>query len=136
VRFFFYGTLMDAGVRLAVLGAAARRLDFQPAILDGWRRAIVRGRSYPVVLPAAGRSVCGLLADRVGGIALARLDRFEGAEYRRTRVTVRCTDGGRASCWVYAASDASVAGAGSWDFDRWRGSDRAVLLRRLASGRR
>ena len=35
--FFFYGTLMDAGVRRAVLGAKApKRLE--PATLIGWRR--------------------------------------------------------------------------------------------------
>lgn len=135
MRFFFYGTLMDEGVRVAVLGTAARALVIEAATLDGWRRAPVRGRPYPVILPAAGCSVCGVLADRVDNAAAARLDRFEGAEYRKTRVTVRRADSGMASCWAYAASDADVVGIGAWDFDRWRRRDRATLLRRLAAGR-
>lgn len=136
MRFFFYGTLMDESVRAAVLGAAAARaLDVEPATLSGWRRVPVRGRSYPIILPAAGHSVSGVLADRVDEPAAARLDRFEGAEYRKLRVRIRRAAGDTKSCWVYAVSDAGIAGTGAWDFDRWRRCDRAALLRWLSAGR-
>ena len=135
MRFFFYGTLMDETVRVAVLGASARTFVIDPARLDGWRRAPVRGRPYPIILPAAGGSVPGLLADGVDEPAAARLDRFEGPEYHRLRVEVRRAAGAAVSCWVYAASDAVVAGAGQWDFDEWSRRDHAAMLRRLAVDR-
>lgn len=131
MRFFFYGTLMDAAVRAVVLGSG-RQLAVEPATLDGWRRSPVRGNSYPIIVPAAACSVAGLLAEGIGAAAAAKLDRFEGPEYRRQRVSVRCAAGSSTPCWTYAAADAASAGAGRWEFDEWRRRHRAAMLRRFA----
>ena len=46
MRFFFYGTLMDADIRRAVLGVRALA-PAERATLDGWRRVKKAGVSYP-----------------------------------------------------------------------------------------
>ncbi|CAN0557895.1 unnamed protein product, partial [Laminaria digitata] len=50
--FFFYGTLIDADVRAAVLGSFTESETVLPDRLPGWRRAGLRGRRYPVIVPA------------------------------------------------------------------------------------
>lgn len=133
MRFFFYGTLMDEAVRLLVMGVSARSLTIRPAWLDGWRRAQMRGRHYPVVVPAAGQSVAGLLADGVSEPAVLRLDRFEGADYRRSSLGLRTEAGDAATAWVYVAKDAAVAGVQPWSYDDWRRRHRAAFLRWLSA---
>ena len=134
MRFFFYGTLLDEAVRRAVIGPAARALTIHPATLEGWRRAIVRGRHYPIVIPASGQSVEGLLADNMDSAGARRLDRFEGPEYRRVALDVRVQSGAVRSAWIYVAIDPGVAAAGDWDLEDWRRRHRAAFLRWLAAG--
>lgn len=134
MRVFFYGTLMDEAVRRAVLGATARRLSIVPATLAGWRRVHVRGRDYPVVVPAAGRTVDGALADGIDAAGIRRLDAFETAEYRRRMLEVRTEAGETRPAWVYVAVDAAVATAMPWDFEVWRRRHQAGFLRRLTAG--
>ena len=55
--YFFYGTLMDPDVRALVLSPAMRDVAVEAAVLEGYRRVFMRGRVYPVVIPAcASRS--------------------------------------------------------------------------------
>jgi hypothetical protein len=49
--YFFYGTLMDAAVRAAVLGRALPADAVIAAELAGWRRVRRRGATYPVLGP-------------------------------------------------------------------------------------
>jgi gamma-glutamylcyclotransferase (GGCT)/AIG2-like uncharacterized protein YtfP len=135
VRFFFYGTLMDEAVRRAVLGAAAQPLLVEPATLAGWQRCAIPGRSYPMVRPAADESVDGLLAEGIDGEGAARLDRFEGPEYRRTPLDVRRISGETVTAWVYVALHAGKGAARRWDFETWRRQHRAAMLRGLATDR-
>ncbi len=59
--YFFYGTLCDADVLKLILGYRPSPRQLRPARLPGWRRKRPRGRSYPVLLRAAGSQVAGLL---------------------------------------------------------------------------
>lgn len=131
--FFFYGTLMDEAVRLLVMGPSARTQRIRPARLDGWRRVGVRGRHYPIVVPAAGHSVSGLVTDGVDVAAAVRLDRFEGPEYRRCSLRLRTDTGESVSAWVYVAKGAGVATALPWDYDAWCRRHRAAFLRWLGA---
>ncbi|KAJ5365838.1 hypothetical protein N7517_008724 [Penicillium concentricum] len=109
---FFYGTLMAPQILHKVIYGQANQnrwqdamLRFQPAILHGYRRHRVQDADYPgiVAVPAtqtkadkssapkthAGTSVIGTLVSGLTDGDVYRLDRFEGSEYEKKRVTVR-----------------------------------------------
>ena len=54
---FFYGTLIDPDVRAAVLGRLGDRAPAIPDTLAGWQAVGVRGRVYPVIVPASEYSL-------------------------------------------------------------------------------
>ena len=55
---FLYGTLCHEPLRNIVLGNA---VTTQPARLDGHAAFMVRGESFPMIVPRAGKDVPGLL---------------------------------------------------------------------------
>ncbi|CAG7964096.1 unnamed protein product [Penicillium nalgiovense] len=108
---FFYGTLMVPQILHRVIHGQAdpepwqkAMLRFQPAILHGYRQHRVENADYPgiVAVPetqpetespapktSAGTSVIGTLVSGLTDGDVYRLDRFEGSEYEKRRVTVR-----------------------------------------------
>ncbi|CAG8900283.1 unnamed protein product [Penicillium egyptiacum] len=109
---FFYGTLMAPQILHRVIHGRANpepwqkaMLRFQPAILHGHRRHRVQNADYPGIIavpetqtemekssapkPGAGTSVIGTLVSGLTDGDVHRLDRFEGSEYEKKRVTVR-----------------------------------------------
>lgn len=85
MRLFFYGTLLDSDVQVAVLGRALAPPDLTPAVLRHFRRVYIAGRCYPMVVPHRGGLVEGAVADRLSPDDLARIARYEGADYRLER---------------------------------------------------
>lgn len=83
---FAYGTLMCADIMRAVSGCPD--LARSPALLCGHRRLCVRGEHYPGLVHFPGDRVEGIVYHDVPAAAWVRLDRFEGALYRRTVVDV------------------------------------------------
>lgn len=80
--FFFYGTLMDARVRAAVLGRPLAAARLRPATVKGFRRVRMAGAPYPVLVAgAADDRVDGLLACGLSAGDAARLVRYEGTAY-------------------------------------------------------
>jgi gamma-glutamylcyclotransferase (GGCT)/AIG2-like uncharacterized protein YtfP len=99
---FTYGSLMFAEVwQPLVVG----RYRSEPAILSGYRRFAVPGVAYPGVVAAPGQQVAGLLYRDVGPDDLARLDLFEGAEYRRDALPVTLADGSVLNAETYVWLD-------------------------------
>jgi gamma-glutamylcyclotransferase (GGCT)/AIG2-like uncharacterized protein YtfP len=96
-QLFVYGTLMDPIVQFAVVGRTA---EGRPDTLPDFRKSSLKlgGRVYPIVKPAAGSVVEGLVI-MVSPTELGRIDHYEGEAYRRTRATL--TSGRQA--WVYQA---------------------------------
>jgi gamma-glutamylcyclotransferase (GGCT)/AIG2-like uncharacterized protein YtfP len=130
--FFFYGTLMDAGVRRAVLGTQApKRLE--PATLLGWRRFTAQGTTFPIVTVDGRGRVKGILAFDAGEAARARLDEYEGPGYRAERWIVEREDGRRAKAMVYVpdGSNAVRAGKAPWDLAEWQAAHKAAFLAKL-----
>ena len=66
----------------------AGRYRAAPARVRGYRRFAVLGESYPAVVPWADAEVIGRVYFDVDAADLARLDAFEGPEYRRETVEV------------------------------------------------
>lgn len=82
---FTYGSLMFAPVWQRVVRGNYRS---STAILGNHARHAVPGVGYPGVIARDGVSVEGVLYFDVAEEDLARLDAFEGSEYRRDAVTV------------------------------------------------
>ena len=138
MRFFFYGTLIDPDVRRVVLGPHAPR-RVEPARLQGWRRAAVPGRTYPVIVIDAGAHVDGVLVHGLGTAARRRLERYEDADlYALLRIGVLAGGRRRFPALVFAAKSAGRAGGWgtrkvieTWDFAAWRRRDKQRLLMSL-----
>lgn len=92
------------------------------ARLTNFRRVAIRGETYPAIVPAPdvpGAVVSGRLWLEVQAPDLARLDAFEGTQYRRESVAVRTDpDAGSgaqlpAQCYVWL--DSARLLATDWD---------------------
>ena len=92
---FVYGTLLETEVQLAILG---RMVEGTPDRLAGYKKVSIwlEGQIYPIIKPAAGSAVAGLVI-AVTPAELKLIDDYEGEAYRRTRVTLVS---GR-QVWVY-----------------------------------
>jgi len=127
---FIYGTLLDPAVRRFVLGPKAAQA-VRPAVLHGYRRLSVAGKDYPAVERAPMSRTAGGILPPPGPVALARLDAFEGTEYRRLRV--RATVGGRLlTVETYAAAPGLPLLGTEWRLDARWSRRRGRTLRRWA----
>lgn len=126
---FTYGSLMCADIFRAI---ARQSCPAEPAHLAGYRRHPVRGEDYPGIRPAAGAAVDGVLYRGLSATALARLDAFEGTQYRRETVTVRTGSGALIPAWVYVFHPAQThrLGRGDWDADAFLRHGKTRFLRR------
>ena len=70
------------------------RYASQPVILHGYDRFAVRNETYPGIVARRDAQVPGLLYLGIDAADLARLDQFEGADYRRIDTAVIAADGG------------------------------------------
>jgi gamma-glutamylcyclotransferase (GGCT)/AIG2-like uncharacterized protein YtfP len=125
---FVYGTLMLAPVRRL---HSRRALATEPAALAGYARFALRGASYPGIAPAANGVVVGMLVRGITPALLARLDRWEGAEYVRTPVRVTLANGASAPAWAYvlAPRERHRALAQGWDAAAFARRDLARWLK-------
>lgn len=134
MRYFFYGTLMDPAVLAAVIDrrpAGPRRC----ASIEGYRRVYRAGAAYPVLIPAAGERVSGLLVEGLNERDRRRLDAFEGGDYIAREVPVR-TDRGEVRARMFVPRPGVPATAVPWSLDEWRRRYRRVYLERVIRTRR
>lgn len=125
VDFFFYGTLLDAAVREAVVGRAVPDACGEPAVLEGYKRVAVRGVTYPVILPDPAGSAPGMVFRGFAPHECARLSQFEGERYDARRRRVVLEAGGTDRPWVYVPVLRVPALARSWSFEDWARRHRA-----------
>jgi len=104
VNLFAYGTLQVPLVMERVVGC--RVAPPEPAVLENYRRFLLRGKTYPGIVESPGDAVRGVLFRRLGPDPVRRLDAFEDPVYERR--TVRVLAGAEA-----VAADAYVIPAGS-----------------------
>jgi hypothetical protein len=133
MRFFFFGSLMDADVRAAVLGPRAARLQIGPARLVGYRRWSVSGGHYPMLLPDGESEVEGVLVDGIGRRDAARLHFFEGSDYAPAIRSIVGSDGVRRTAFVYLSSINLRSDRRAWNFALWQRSYKARFMRRAKS---
>lgn len=108
---FTYGSLMFAEVWQPLVGG---RYLSEPAVLPGYRRFAVPGVAYPGIVAAPGQEVAGLLYRDVAPDDLARLDLFEGAEYRRDALPVTLADGSVLVAETYVWLDHARLSDAAW----------------------
>lgn len=132
--YFFYGTLCDADVQQLVLGYRPSPRQLRPARLPGYRRKRARGRTYPVLLRAAGGQIAGLLFRPARRSDVWRLAAYEGPEYVTRRLLVRQSRTGAAAARARVFLPAGAALAASfddWTLPRWQRRDKTAFLRSL-----
>lgn len=126
---FFYGTLTDPDVLARVLARPVDPRDLEPATLAGFGRVGVLGASYPVLVPTPGGSVDGLLLLRATRRDIARINRFEGEEYRAEAHDVRTAGGGARRAWLYLGVEGALTPSGDpWALEAWRRLHKAAFL--------
>jgi gamma-glutamylcyclotransferase (GGCT)/AIG2-like uncharacterized protein YtfP len=128
-RYFFYGTLMDRRVLEAVIGRPPPRAA--RASLDGHRRMLRQGASYPVLVAVAGGAVHGVLVAGLGEGDARRLEAFEGSDYVLREMPVRLAHGRCVPALVFMPAPFLAAAAEPWLPDEWRRRHRRRTLRRV-----
>jgi gamma-glutamylcyclotransferase (GGCT)/AIG2-like uncharacterized protein YtfP len=132
---FVYGTLLDADVRMLVLGRPLDAAQLQPAGLKHMRRVYIAGRLYPMIVPRRGAAVDGLLLTSLTDEDYTRLDAFEGADYGRERQNVwpLAEDGSEGEpllAWLYRTRGVGPRPSPrEWRLDDWRRREKPVFLR-------
>jgi gamma-glutamylcyclotransferase (GGCT)/AIG2-like uncharacterized protein YtfP len=104
LRLFVYGTLQPQVGTAMGAWLAARQVGSEPASAPGRLYGIGSGGCwFPALLPArGGGEVRGTLCElRLKPGELARLDRYEGREYRRVAASVRTEAGSRVMAQLY-----------------------------------
>ncbi len=126
---FVYGTLMWQEVLSSVIG---RICPMEKALLKGFKRCRIKGQIYPGIKKDPDSTVRGQLIRGLNEKDLQRLDRFEGQEYKRIKVTVINSHGEKEEVFTYVIKEEYLSILE--DFE-WRESDftedkRARFLRR------
>jgi len=121
---FVYGTLQFPEVLHALLG---RVPPMTPAVLRGWRAAVLPGRPYPGLVPAPGKEVPGWVLADLDAHEWTILDAFEGDAYDRITVTLA---GGRTAT-TYRWRDPADVSATDWDPNTFAERTLAAYVNRL-----
>lgn len=126
---FVFGTLLDADLRRIVLGAHDRP-PLMAARLRGYARRTVCGETFPMLVPAPGAVVDGLLIAGLGPQALARLRFYEGPGYALRPLSVHGAHGERRRCRarVFLATQRLRESGQPWSLQAWQQSDKALAL--------
>ena len=133
MRFFFYGTLLDADMRRLVLGAGRPDSALEPAVLPGHRAVLARGQRYPILMPSTIADVPGALTQPVDAETAERLAYYEGTGYRAATKPVISAAGGQVAAVVFVPIGGLKPSTVAWDLGRWQRMDKPGALRRIAA---
>jgi hypothetical protein len=131
LRFFFYGTLIDADVRRLVLGRLAPD-EVEPAILNGWRRVKLAGVTYPGIVVDPKGTVEGVLARDLGTAAKRALVRYEGDEYELVPAEVATAEGKTVGALMFVSGRALKRASGVWGIADWQRRHKRRFLASLS----
>lgn len=101
---------MDPAVARRVAGHDRFVQAARPALLAGYRRAMLRGTPYPTLVRSSSDAVHGLLAE-IAPATLRRLSAYEGSLYRFVTVRVLCAGATIAArAWIAPQARATARG--------------------------
>jgi Gamma-glutamyl cyclotransferase, AIG2-like len=128
MTYFFFGTLMDRDVLATVLDRPVPRAETIPAWLHDYRRVRALTVSYPLLVPAPGVAVAGVVFRPKDDRDDVRIRHFEGEEYAERWLNVRLARGGRRAARVFFAAETLQASEESWDLAAWTSAHKAAFL--------
>lgn len=124
---FVYGTLRDPEIRAGVIGRALDASHIVPVRIEGWRAVHYPGALYPGLVAASEGRAEGLLLLHLRPGEIARLDAFEGDEYRRRETRV-VGGTGTLAAQAYFPTVAIAPSAPGWTFSTWRENHRSAVI--------
>ena len=104
MRFFYFGLLRDRQVLELVVDRPIAAYPFPPAKLRDARLVRLRGQTYPMLVPAPGRWVDGVVVDGLGDADVARILFFESVEYEPKPLEVVGADGSPLAAHAFATT--------------------------------
>ncbi|HEX2477772.1 MAG TPA: gamma-glutamylcyclotransferase family protein [Geminicoccaceae bacterium] len=128
MTYFFFGTLMDRDVLAMVLDRPLARAETIPAWLHDYRRVRALTVSYPLLVPAPGVVVAGVVFRPKDDRDDVRIRHFEGEEYAARWLNVRPARGRRRAARVFFAAAALQASEEPWDLAAWTSAHKAAFL--------
>lgn len=128
--FFFFGSLMDPDVVDLVFGRPVSASDRQAATAEGFRRVLLAGEGYPVMIPRAGGQVDGILIRGITPAEKERLVWFEDGEYDIAEIALVLGDGRRRQALTCLRRPETAIQEGEWSLARWQHEDKAAFLAR------
>lgn len=129
MRFFFFGSLMDADVLAVVLGRPLARGALPRAWLVGWRRMRLAGQPYPILVPDPDGEVDGILVEGLNETDVGRVLFYESMEYRPATVVVTDEKGVEVEARTFLGAVEARHDHESWDLEAWRIRYKAMALR-------
>lgn len=112
MNLFVYGVLISPRVLEAV---TKKKFESEPAILSGFERLAVSGKTYPAAIVSKKSKIEGILLKNVDNDSLRTLDDFEGDEYEGRSVEVVTQDGKTHQALVYVWNKDKKHLSGSWN---------------------
>lgn len=125
MRYFFFGSLMDADILALVLGRAVPASATRPASLHGYQRFRVRGESFPMLQPAPGGRVEGILVEALDEADAARIAWFEDRDYEMRDLEVVRNDGQVVTARVWLATERLAHDGEAWELSAWQAAEKA-----------
>ncbi|MEM6988216.1 MAG: gamma-glutamylcyclotransferase family protein [Pseudomonadota bacterium] len=125
---YFFGSLLDAGVRESVVGRAVPDDACVKAVLDGYKRVRVAEESYPALVACPGSSVDGILVTGLSAEETFRVMWFEGDEYAPEQVNLRLPTGEITQAHTFLAAPDLPLTSEAWHYERWARAELAHYL--------
>lgn len=122
MRFFFYGTLIDAEILHAVLRRPVDRRQRRSAVLEGYRRVYRRNACYPVLVEDRTARVQGIVVSALTTRDVSLLKSYEGPEYEMRELPVRLSgsDSSPIRANVFLPGPECEATSETWVLEDWR----------------
>ena len=125
MRLFFFGLLRDEDMREVVLGRSLPRRHFRAAHLCDARLVTLRNETYPVLVPAPGQRVPGVVAEGLAEPDIDRIVFFESVEYALTAVTVELAGGDVLEAQIFTMTERAGVLDEPWRFKDWQDRHKA-----------
>jgi cation transport regulator ChaC len=128
MTYFFFGTLMDREVLATVLDRPVAADELSRAWLHGYQRVRAANASYPMLIPAPGVIVGGVVFEPRDDRDDVRIQHFENGEYAERWLHVHLAGGRRLATRVFLALDVLEATDEAWDLAAWARAHKAAFL--------
>jgi hypothetical protein len=128
MTYFFFGTLMDRDVLAAVLDRPVASGELSRAWLRDYQRVRAATAPYPILVPAPGVVVGGVVFRPRSVRDDVRIQHFEEGEYVEHWLLVHPPGGRGLLARVFLALEVLGRTSESWHFNEWAHEHKAAFL--------